>query len=280
MAQLVLSNLFRELGEDRQAAELIDSLAGDVNRLADFPGNSDAGLAAAMSCLLTGQEERAIRDFESVTTEGTQPGDFHCMTVAIAYFRKGDYEGALNAHARAGKRSRAICQFIPAYVRMATLKTHEHQGLASEFRIGLDQRQQGFSGTYLLFDWTVLRMLGEHDGLHEVAQGFRDAYARVPHREPWVDIADYMLGAVSPDGLVDRCQQSRAAKSYAHFVVAIDMLAGGDRCAARRHFEACVATHSFTYYSYFWSLAFLDRLDDPQWLPWLPNQRTLAHPRK
>ena len=42
------------------------------------------------------------------------------------------------------------------YVKMATLGTHERSGLVSEFRIGLEQRQQDFSGTYLLFDWTVL----------------------------------------------------------------------------------------------------------------------------
>ena len=194
MAQLVWSNIVRELEDDQHAADIIESLAVDVDRLADFPGNSDAELAAATYYLVTGQDDRAIRDFERAKKDRTQSGDFRCMTLAVAYYRKGDHQGALNAYARAGRRSRTICQFIPTYVRMATLGTDERLGLVSEFRIGLDQRLQDFSGTYLLFDWTVLRMLGEQDGLQEIAQGFRDAYTRVPHREAWVQIGDYMLG--------------------------------------------------------------------------------------
>ena len=85
---------------------------------------------------------------------------------------------------------------------MATLDTHERPSLLSEFRIGLDQRQDDFSGTYLVFDWTVLRMLGEQDGVQDVAQEFRDAYKRVPHREAWVEIGDYMLGTVDPETLL------------------------------------------------------------------------------
>ena len=92
MAQLVWSKIFCEMGDDQCAADVVQSLAVDVDRLADFSGNSDAELAAATYYLVTGQDDRAIRDFERAKKARTQSGDFRCMTLAIAYYRKGDYQ--------------------------------------------------------------------------------------------------------------------------------------------------------------------------------------------
>ena len=59
--------------------------------------------------------------------------------------------------------------------------------------------------------------------------------------------------------------------AHGHFLIAIDRLSRGDRTGARQSFQKVIDTNVPRYYVSWWSEAFLERLEDPNWIPWLPN---------
>ena len=60
--------------------------------------------------------------------------------------------------------------------------------------------------------------------------------------------------------------------AYAHYVVAFDALSRGERHEAREHLYLATQTGDFQNGIFWWSKAFLSRIDDPNWLPWLDDE--------
>ena len=55
----------------------------------------------------------------------------------------------------------------------------------------------------------------------------------------------------------------------------IEALAAGRRSEAKRLFEMVVSTNGYHWNHYRWAELFLERIDEREWLPWLPNDGSL-----
>ena len=135
----------------------------------------------------------------------------------------------------------------------------------------MDTRQAQSSGIYQDFHWTVLRLLGEEEATVRVASQFRKTLENMPGQEPFIGVADFMRGVMSSEDAIKASGVQRSSLSAAHFIMAIDCVARGDREAAKRHLQVVIDTNCWHLYYHWWARAFLERLkSDPNWLPWFP----------
>ena len=93
-------------------------------------------------------------------------------------------------------------------------------------------------------------------------------------------MAEYLLGKLSVEQLLSVLRESRGICSYAHLIIAANKIVEGDRTAAEKHLRESVDSGFYHYYAPNWSKAFLRRIQDPTWLPWLPPNESaiLAKP--
>jgi len=99
------------------------------------------------------------------------------------------------------------------------------------------------------------------------------------NREHYLRILDYCGGGLSEEELLKAEAGSRWNQCEAHFYVALDRLAQGDRTGAREHFQKALATGVFTFLEYEWSRSFLKRMEkDPNWPSWIPLQEPATQP--
>jgi tetratricopeptide (TPR) repeat protein len=80
--------------------------------------------------------------------------------------------------------------------------------------------------------------------------------------------------AATEKALLDLASRSKASLVHAHFQIGMRLLADGDRVAARRHFQACMALQYPLFTGYLESRALLARMNqDPTWPPWIPLKK-------
>ena len=98
---------------------------------------------------------------------------------------------------------------------------------------------------------------------------------RYAHARAWSK-----LPAVTPEDYLSKgLAGSRWTQCDAHFYVALDRLAQGDRTGAREHFQKALATRVFGSREYEQSRLFLQRMDqDPTWPRWIPLQEPATQP--
>jgi hypothetical protein len=83
----------------------------------------------------------------------------------------------------------------------------------------------------------------------------------------------YNAGELSADELLQGAGRSQWDQCLAHFFIAMTKLGEGDRNAAREHFDKAIKTRAFGWGEYDLSWVFRDRLEDPNWPPWIPQGR-------
>jgi serine/threonine protein kinase len=80
--------------------------------------------------------------------------------------------------------------------------------------------------------------------------------------------------AATEKALLDLASRSKATLLHSHFHIGMRLLADGDRVAARRHFQACLALQYPLFTGSLESRALLARMDkDPAWPPWIPPKQ-------
>jgi hypothetical protein len=150
------------------------------------------------------------------------------------------------------------------------------QMLLDKFVKDLEFRMTEHSGVHLHLDWPVLRMLGvprSDPSAMAVANAMAAGFERCFLEDEGFgdELAQFMRGECTDKDLLKSSANHRGRMTTANFIIGVDYLAGDKRTLARKHFQAAVDTNFFLYYVYRWSLAFLERVDDPKWLPWLRN---------
>jgi tetratricopeptide (TPR) repeat protein len=73
--------------------------------------------------------------------------------------------------------------------------------------------------------------------------------------------------------LLKRAGNSQFNLCEAYFYIGLARLAEGRRAEAKECFRSSLDTGVFTFYEYSWSRAFLARIDDPDWPPWVPPNK-------
>ncbi len=91
-------------------------------------------------------------------------------------------------------------------------------------------------------------------------------------RSGWYhDVLAFQAGLIGEAELLKKAGESRYNQCEAYFYSGMRKLAQGKRAEAKACFHHSMATGVF-FIEYIWSRAFLARIDDPDWLPWVPVQ--------
>ena len=80
----------------------------------------------------------------------------------------------------------------------------------------------------------------------------------------------YHAGVIDDAELLKKAGAFRYSQCEAHFYIGLGKLADGKRAEAKACFRCSLDTGVFFFGEYMFSLAFLARIDDPDWLPWCP----------
>ena len=120
---------------------------------------------------------------------------------------------------------------------------------------------------------TILLLLGRKPQAVAASREIRKQADRLPSvTRGWhTQLLDYDCDLLTAEELLAAAGRSRQSLCEAHYRIALHCLAEGDRSGAREHFRRCIAKNFFILLPYYWSRAFLGRMDeDPAWPLWIP----------
>jgi lipoprotein NlpI len=102
----------------------------------------------------------------------------------------------------------------------------------------------------------------------------RSAHLIPPYRGNWyLDLLAFHAGRIEDAELLRKAGEFRYNQCEAHFYIGLGKLAEGKRGEAKACFRRSMDTGIFFFCEYRYSRAFLARIDDPNWLPWIPVQQ-------
>ena len=227
----------------------------------------------AIHQMLRNEDEKVLEEFEQRRREGIHVEDYLAMFLPSVCFRTHQLDRGLRIFDTANKEMQEEAGSIRYFLELSRPEAFDHRDdLAVQFLADLQHRiAHSSSKFYLLHDWAALKMLGEQGQAKRVAEILYDSSV---DRNLWAEevaCTDFMRGhQTDPIALLEKCHDSQIFTAYAHFVIAFDSLSRGDRADAEHHFAAAGQTGDFQNSAFWWSRAFLSRVDDPAWLPWLP----------
>ena len=239
--------------------------------------STDERLARAYNFQHQGNWEEVLLDFESI--EWTPKMDVLFGTIAaILYYRRGDPQKAIDIFNDFAQEKTRTGTY--AFRILVQLDVASKDQLQEEIRAMFEHRPRDQVTVQRYSDWVVCRLLGETDLATAAAEGFIKG-AEALNKEQWLNHGAFMKNEKVPADLIDDCRGRRFDLAHAHFLIGIDRLSKGDRGRARESFQAVLDTNQFLYVD--WWSEYLDPLDDPKWLPWLPEpqarDREGAHSR-
>ncbi len=266
--QVVRANLLREAGRDAEADAAVARGAELETRLRHFPKDANAVWARVNFYRMTGQDDAAHDTMCSGSQILMWSQSYMAACCANGWFDRYEPDKALAAFYDARGPEGQLLWLIPVFLQME--QVDDRKALLDEILANHTTRASS-SGFFEILDWATLRLLG--DETRAAAIGAQWAKYNVPgdFSAQWDALAEYIAGGSTVEETVRRTAGARFPQSYAHYAIAIDLLARGDRDAARYHFKASVDLNFFNLFSHYWSQSFLKRLEaDPTWPPWIP----------
>ncbi len=128
------------------------------------------------------------------------------------------------------------------------------------------------TGLELLFRPCLRLLLGDNEGAFEESRTFQDRPSVVPkfRSQFYRELLTYNCGLVSDQEVLEAAGHSNWDRSEAYFFIALHHLANGDRDAARKHFESCLARRCYGTQAWDWSAVALARLrSNSAWPEWI-----------
>jgi hypothetical protein len=90
-------------------------------------------------------------------------------------------------------------------------------------------------------------------------------------RDRWYhDLLAFHAGLINTEELLKKAGESRFNQCEAYCYIGLRKLAETKRAEAKACFIRSIGTGVYFYNEYIWSRAFLARIDDPDWLSWVP----------
>jgi hypothetical protein len=145
--------------------------------------------------------------------------------------------------------------------------------------IGTDEADRLYNYYPMLF------LLGETNRAIEAVRKPRPDLENDANRESWLfnrSILEYMRnpGLATADKMLQAAGRSKQNECWAHWFIGCVLLGRSDRDGARRHFEACVATHTFHHLMIPHACrVYVERMkQDPTWPRWIPVKKEERKP--
>lgn len=273
---LTAANIYQDLGRREDQLRSLRNAEDELSEIDEKPAAMEPILARYLFLQHLGKQAEAD-DFLRGSLETAEDAiNYVAAYCSIAEFRRADADAAGAALDRM-ERSESRLKESSRYIAKLEAKPDQDQrhGWLIGFREYLVGK--GDTGDYTQFeqDWLVLRLLGDLDTAREHARE-AGAYFRGFTNDQQKDlgpICDFLAGINDdPTQLVNQCEHSRRTLATAHFAIAIDALANGDREKAMDSFRDCVSQDVFQFYVHQWSLALIDKLERaPSWPSWIPE---------
>lgn len=271
IAHLIAASRNYELGNLARQDEHIQDARNDLSLLPEGAASADAEVAKITYWHRAGDDASILTRFEQEVQRGARLNDYHPVHCASIYFKSRQFDKAktaLNELDRKQTRFDSLPPAARAFVQLgADASVASKTQIANDYFRELQIRMRRSSGATLHFDWATLRLLGKSkESLAHLANRFRASNESLPEMEVYIPIADFMVGAIPADTLIDKCGARRGALAEALFVAACDSLASGRRVEAESRFQSLVDLHYYLSFATWWSQAFLERLkEDDTW---------------
>jgi len=282
-AHLVAVRVFRDAGEkDRADASLRQ--AGRVAReLEQFPALPMSYMWRWLYLNSTAQEEAA----HEVARKGYQEAASAVTRYIylLSLYEQGEFAKALEVIERvagaAEVSSRDAKLAGGAYFMRPFILAELPDGPSRALQACRENCELFRQGYLAIFNQAALLFLGKREEAMAACRELYNHPERLPdlRREHMLRILAYCGGVISQEELLKAEIGSRGNQCEAHFYVALDRLAQGDRTGAREHFQKALATGLSEWLEYEWSRLFLKRMDqDPMWPIWIPLQEPAPQP--
>ncbi len=267
LASLNTSLLYLEINDLSKSAEYAAQADGYFESL---PLTSQESFRVRSNYFLYKSEFEKLRtDYEfSKKTCGVQRQQG--LAASIGEYRDGKTDAALEILGE-------TTEFAPAfttYLKLGDLSSKEE---LSSFFHELLKKQEGPRRISGLFDASLYCLLQDRQGASRSIEYGRQLGVEMGN-EAWIIQADFLCGEASESEMLDAAKRSsRIDLGLAHFYLAFIALGENDRSTAKHHFQEVIATKRYEKYVYMWSQVFLERIDDPTWLPWVDQQAPAAN---
>jgi tetratricopeptide (TPR) repeat protein len=282
LAHLVALGVFRDAGEKDRAAASLRQAGRDAQELEGFPALPMSYGCRQLYLNLAGQEEEAHevarKGYQEAENAGTR------SLYAVSLYERGDFDKALQVIERVGGPGEvsgrdaklAGVAWIQPFI-LAELPDGPSRALQA-CRVNSKLFTKGYA---VIWNQATLLFLGKREEAMAANRELRNHGERLTglNRAHQLRILDCWGGGISAEEFLKAEAGSKRNQCEAHFYVALDRLAQGDRAAAREHFQEALATRVFGFIEYEWSRLFLKRMDqDPTWPSWIPLKEPATQP--
>lgn len=265
-AHVVAAELFGNAGHaDRRVSELAKAET-TFHALEAFGHLPTVIHNRALFLLLTDREPAA---FELLQTAEAQHRDgLVAYDLALALFRRGD-----SAAAQRILQSRGTVDSLTADEAFLRVLLLQETGDPTAARAACDELSRRYqTGLTAYFRPSLLLLLGDSDAASLASRELR-LVAKQPRLRGafYSRLLAFNCGELLESELLTAAVNSRWDQCESLFFAALHRLSNGDRAAAQRLFERCVATRCAGFLSWDWSHAILQRWNtDPRWPAWIP----------
>ncbi len=261
-ATLVAANIAKEQGHFKDAEEFLAEadIEGIDKRLLT---HSEVRRAVWQYWLCTEQDDKAAEEILRAPLGNKSQDAYLAMLGTIDLYRQERDDDAIKVYKSAVGPVKDLSQFVAAFIQM---DTEGRESILATYKGDLENKS---TNSYMIFDWGVLKLLLDDHAATMYGMRLRDLMRDTPDAVGHDHLYAFVGGEIGPSELRSEIGRNRSFDCMAYFLLGIEALAAGGRAEARKSFEACVRTDYFNFYAYHLSRAFLVRLKDPQWLPWI-----------
>ena len=286
-ANVLHANIYQRLGRDYDGkrAQSIERARIAVEQSKDMPYDHLLHLARVYFYDQLGSPESQAGELFDVASP-SEGSNIHEHDIEVVFrrawqkYREGDFVAALTEFdTTRGLFAHDTQLIFPAFIEMAN--TDDATALQAKYVPLIMQPDRDNQGIFAHHDWSVARLLDEKAVAQKLGKVFRDICNTLPIEiaAQHGPLADYMIGDIdnaTAEARIRQLASSNRVLVEAFFALGVGRLAAGERSEAKRLFEASISTGYYEFFVYWWAKAFLEKLDDPNWLPWLPNDGSLS----
>jgi tetratricopeptide (TPR) repeat protein len=268
---LILANTYGP--QDPRRVDALELASGDYDRLGNSRDNPWVVTARCRNHFVRGEYDALLDEARRARDAGVETPYLVDMEVSVLYGRK-QYDEALRVIRRSDRFIGENQKHSLMGIVLAAVPGRREEA-EREFREAIHRCQGGIELSYIAAD---LQLLGP-DYRVRARQAALEIRERLSHRIPnarggWYhELLAFHTGLLDADQLLEKAGELRSNQCEAHYYIGLRKLAEGKRTEAKACFTRSFGTNVYIFPECCWSRAFLARIDDPAWLPWIPAKK-------
>jgi lipopolysaccharide biosynthesis regulator YciM len=276
-AHLVKAGVHEHRGEPKQREAELKLAEKDADALKPFSALPEAVDSRWLYFREVDKAEEVLGELRQASKK-TAHVNVTCCCVLTLYRRgkPGDLKEALDVlESKRGTRNDRKLPFVLAELDYPDKHRWPTRALKASNEYAERSQERSPDGHALMLAQTVLYLLGGKEDAVRASQELQKhpEWFYTLRRKPILWCLDYNAGDITADELLKKAKGSHWNECLAHYHIAMNKLAEGDRTGAKEHFDAVVKTRAFGWAEYEMSWVFQDRLaKNRNWPPWIPKK--------